>query len=45
VVALIDSGKQNEIEHAIAAGYFAATGIRATSFVSRPADGAAVIEV
>jgi galactokinase len=45
VVALIDSGRQKEIEGAIAANYFAATGIRATSFVSRPADGAAVIEV
>jgi galactokinase len=45
VVALIDAARQVEIERAIGAAYLRSTGIKATSFVSRPADGARVIEV
>lgn len=45
VVALIEAAREAEIERAIAAAYLRSTGIKATSFVSRPADGARVIEV
>ena len=45
VVALIQTARQADIERAIAASYLRETGIKATSFVSRPADGARVIEV
>jgi galactokinase len=45
VVALIEAARQADIERAIGDAYLRATGIQATSFVSRPADGARVIEV
>jgi galactokinase len=45
VVALIEAARQPDIERAITAAYLRSTGIKATAFVSRPADGARVIEV
>ena len=45
VVALVEAARQPDIERAITAAYLRSTGIKATAFVSRPADGARVIEV
>ena len=44
-VALIETGAQDAIVREIAAGYLQRTGIEATLFVSRPAEGANVISL